>query len=37
LVTWTALVQFSKFAAGPRQNSIYVSVFITPEEREAQL
>jgi hypothetical protein len=32
LVTWTALVQFIKFAAGPRQHSIYLSVFITPEE-----
>jgi hypothetical protein len=30
LVTWTASVQFSKFAAGPRQHSIYLSVFITP-------
>jgi hypothetical protein len=25
LVTWTASVQFSKFAAGPRQHSIYLS------------
>jgi hypothetical protein len=37
LVTWTALVQLSKFAAGPRQHSIYFSVFITPGERVAQL
>jgi hypothetical protein len=37
LVTWTASVQFSKFAAGPRQHSIYLSVFITPGERVAQL
>jgi hypothetical protein len=37
LFTWTALVQFSKFAAGPRQHSIYLSVFITPGERVAQL
>jgi hypothetical protein len=33
LVTWTASIQFSKFAAGPRQHSIYLSVFITPGER----
>jgi hypothetical protein len=37
LVTWTASVQLSKFAAGPRQHSIYLSVFITPGERVAQL
>jgi hypothetical protein len=37
LVTWTASVQFSKFAAGPRQHRIYISVFITPGERVAQL
>jgi hypothetical protein len=37
LVTWTTSVQFSKFAAGPRQHSIYLSVFITPGERVAQL
>jgi hypothetical protein len=37
LVTWTASVQFSKFAAGPRQHSIYLSVFITLGERVAQL
>jgi hypothetical protein len=37
LVTWTASVQFSKSAAGPRQHSIYLSVFITPGERVAQL
>jgi hypothetical protein len=35
LVTWTASVKFSKFAAGPRQHSIYLSVFITPGERVA--
>jgi hypothetical protein len=34
-VTWTASVQFSKFASGPRQHSIYLSVFITPGERVA--
>jgi hypothetical protein len=37
LVTWTASVQYSKFAAGPRHLSIYLSVFITPGERVAQL
>jgi hypothetical protein len=37
IVTWTASVQFSKFAVGPRQHSIYLSVFITPGERVAQL
>jgi hypothetical protein len=37
LVTWTASVQFSKFAAGPRQHSIYLPVFISPGERVAQL
>jgi hypothetical protein len=37
LVTWTASVQFSKFAAGPCQHSIYLSVFIIPGERVAQL
>jgi hypothetical protein len=37
LVTWTASVQFSKSAAGPRQHSIYLSVFITPGERVAQI
>jgi hypothetical protein len=29
LVTWTASVQFSKFAAGPRQLSIYLWFFWT--------
>jgi hypothetical protein len=37
LVTWTALVQFSKFVAGPRQHYIYLSVFITSGEMVAQL
>jgi hypothetical protein len=37
LVTWTASIQFSKFAAGPCQHSICLSVFITPGERVAQL
>jgi hypothetical protein len=37
LVTWTASVQFSKSAAGPRQHSVYLSVFITPGEMVAQL
>jgi hypothetical protein len=37
LVAWTASVQFNKFAAGPRQHSVYLSVFITPGERVAQL
>jgi hypothetical protein len=37
LVTCTASVQFSKFAAGPHQHSVYLSVFITPRERVAQL
>jgi hypothetical protein len=35
LVTWTASVQYSKFAAGPRQHSI--SPYITPGERVVQL
>jgi hypothetical protein len=37
LVTWTASIQFSKFAAGPRQHSIYLSIFITHGEMVAQL
>jgi hypothetical protein len=37
LVAWTASIQFSKFAAGPRQHSIYLSVFITHGEKVAQL